>query len=144
MRTIVFVDGYNLYYGLLRKSPYKWLDLFALFQHYVLDPSADVTEVRYYTAPVKERMSDDSHSPQRQRIYLQALRKMSHCKVTIVEGRIEVSTPYRRLVKPISGIPDKVQIWNFTEKKTDVHLQSAQLPLSIPTSNKAIKKPESW
>jgi len=31
VKTIVYVDGYNLYYGLLRKSPHKWLDLFALF-----------------------------------------------------------------------------------------------------------------
>ena len=27
MRTIVYIDGFNLYYGLLRHSPHKWLDL---------------------------------------------------------------------------------------------------------------------
>jgi hypothetical protein len=54
MRTIVYVDGYNLYYGLLRKSPHKWLDLYSLFQNHVLD-QADVLEVRYYTAPIKEK-----------------------------------------------------------------------------------------
>ena len=32
MRTIVCVDGYNLYYGRINKTPYKWLDLPALFQ----------------------------------------------------------------------------------------------------------------
>ncbi len=36
---------------------------------------SDVLEVRYYTAPVLARMSDDNESPQRQRTYLQALRK---------------------------------------------------------------------
>lgn len=30
LRTFVYVDGYNLYYGLLRKTKFKWLDLFAL------------------------------------------------------------------------------------------------------------------
>ena len=25
-RTAVYVDGYNLYYGLLKGTPYKWLD----------------------------------------------------------------------------------------------------------------------
>lgn len=126
MRTIVYVDGYNLYYGLLRKSPYKWLDLYSLFQNHVLHQS-DVLEVRYYTAPIKAKMSDDPASPQRQRIYLQALRKMPPGKVTIIEGRIEHSTPYRRLLKPIAGMPDKVQVSSFTEKKTDVNMATDML-----------------
>ena len=71
MKTIVYVDGYNLYYGLLRRSPYKWLDLFTLFQTHVLQ-DAEVIEVRYYTAPVLARMCDDARSPQRQRTYLPA------------------------------------------------------------------------
>lgn len=27
MRTNVYVDGFNLYYGALRGTPYKWLDI---------------------------------------------------------------------------------------------------------------------
>lgn len=126
MRTIVFVDGYNLYYGLLRNSPYKWLDLYSLFQNHVL-VQADVLEVRYYTAPIKARMSDDPDSTQRQRIYLEALRKMPPRKVTIIEGRIEHSTPYQRLLTPIAGLPDKVQVSSFIEKKTDVNLATDML-----------------
>lgn len=76
LRTIVYVDGYNLYYGLLRKSKLKWLDLYSLFNEHVLDDRASLLQVRYYTAPVLGRMSDDSRSTQRQRNYLQALRKM--------------------------------------------------------------------
>ncbi len=75
MRTIVYIDGYNLYYGLLRGSRFKWLDLYALFEDHVLDAKAELLEVRYYTAPVLGRMCDDPQSPQRQRQYLQALRK---------------------------------------------------------------------
>ena len=26
-RTIVYVDGFNLYYGLLKKTKWRWLDL---------------------------------------------------------------------------------------------------------------------
>ena len=96
MRTVVYVDGYNLYYGLLRRSAFKWLDLYALFKNHVLDSSADVLEVRYYTAPVLGKMSDDPASPARQRIYLQALRKMPPKKVTIIEGRMVHSTPHQR------------------------------------------------
>ena len=87
MKTIIYIDGYNLYYGLLRRSPHKWLDLYTLFQSHVLQ-DVDVLEVRYYTAPVLARMSDDTESPQRQRTYLQALRKHAPSKVTIIEGKM--------------------------------------------------------
>jgi hypothetical protein len=52
LRTIVFIDGYNLYYGIVRRTPYKWLDIFKLFQERLLLPETELLEVRYYTAPV--------------------------------------------------------------------------------------------
>lgn len=124
LKTIVYVDGYNLYYGLLRRSPYKWLDLYALFSNHVLDSNADVVEVRYYTAPVLGKMSDDPASPKRQRVYLQALRKMSPGRVIIIEGRMHHATPHQRLVMPIPEAPhlESVQVSIFNEKKTDVNL----------------------
>src|ERR1700741_4601301 len=93
LKKIVYVDGNNLYYGMLRLSPYKWLVLFSLFQHHVLDQSAEVLEVRYYTAPLLARICDDPDSPQRQRTYLQALKRAVPGKVVIVQGRLELSTP---------------------------------------------------
>ena len=125
LRTIVYVDGYNLYYGLLRNSPYKWLNLFKLFQEYVLK-DADVLEVRYYTAPVLGTMCDDPESQQRQRIYVQALRKMPPNKVRIIEGKIVASTPFLRLVTPIPGQPNRThaQVYTLNEKNTDVNLAS--------------------
>jgi len=32
MRTYVYIDGFNLYYGALKGTPYKWLDVKALFK----------------------------------------------------------------------------------------------------------------
>ena len=126
MKTIVYVDGYNLYYGLLRRSVFKWLDLYRLFQEHALGPDTDVVEVRYYTAPVLGRMSDDPESSQRQRTYVQALRKMPPNKVTIIEGRILAQTPVLRLVNPLPECPGLtcVKVHDFTEKKTDVNLAS--------------------
>ena len=124
MRTVVYIDGYNLYYGLLRKTTLKWLDLFALFRDHVLDPEAELIQVRYYTAPVLGRMCDSPESPQRQRRYLQALRKMYPEQIAIIEGKILATTPFQRLVKPIAEAPDlqMVQVYDFNEKKTDVNL----------------------
>jgi uncharacterized LabA/DUF88 family protein len=126
MRTVVYVDGFNLYYSILRRTNLKWLDLVALFRDHVLDANAQLVEVRYYTAPILARMSDDPKSVQRQRIYLQALRRMYPDQLKIVEGRIAVTTPFQRLVKPIPNAPDvlRVQVYDFNEKKTDVSLAS--------------------
>ena len=124
MRTVVYVDGYNLYYGLLRNTTLKWLDLFALFRDHVLDSEAGLIQVRYYTAPVLGRMCDSPESPQRQRRYLQALRKMYPEQIVIIEGKILATTPFQRLVKPIPEVPglQRVQVYDFNEKKTDVNL----------------------
>lgn len=126
MRTIVFVDGYNLYYGMLRRSPHKWLDVFTLFHDHALDPEADVIEVRYYTAPVLGKMCDDPLSPQRQRTYIQALRKFHPQRIVIIEGKMTASQPFQRLVRPIPEAPalGLVQVYQFDEKRTDVNLAS--------------------
>jgi len=124
LRTIVYVDGYNLYYGLLRGTSNKWLDLVSLFKNYVLNNEVNLIEVRYYTAPVLGRMCDDPDSPARQRRYLQALKKLYPDELKIIEGKISPSTPVRRLVSPIEGFPDtqKVKVHDFEEKKSDVNI----------------------
>ena len=126
MRTVIYVDGFNLYYSVLRRTNLKWLDLVALFRDHVLDSNAQLLEVSYYTAPILARMSDDPQSVQRQRIYLQALRRMHPDQLKIFEGRIAVTTPFQRLVRPIAGASDisRVQVYDFNEKKTDVNLAS--------------------
>ena len=126
MRTVIHVDGFNLYYSVLRRTNLKWLGLVALFRDHVLDSNAQLLEVRYYTAPILARMSDDPQSVQRQRIYLQALRKMHPDQLKIIGGRIAVTTPFQRLVRPIAGASDisRVQVYDFNEKKTDVNLAS--------------------
>ncbi len=126
MRTVVYIDGYNLYYGLLRGTKLKWLDLVTLFGDHVLDSTSELVEIRYYTAPVLARMCDDADSPQRQRLYLQALRKMHPQRLKIIEGKIAMSTPMLRLAHPIEEAPHLkvVQVVDFNEKKTDVNLAS--------------------
>ena len=35
LRTRVYIDGYNLDYGCLKDTPYKWLDLLTLFEKHI-------------------------------------------------------------------------------------------------------------
>ena len=73
MRTFVYMDGFNLYYGALKGTPWKWLDLPALLAT-VLQPHHDIPTVKYFTAPVSGTPADRS-KPQRQDVYLRALRR---------------------------------------------------------------------
>ena len=51
MRTFVYVDGFNLFYGALKGTPFKWLDPVSLFEK-VLQPRHDILKVKYFTARV--------------------------------------------------------------------------------------------
>jgi hypothetical protein len=49
-RTIVYIDGFNLYYGAVRGSAFKWLNLQRFFQ--LLRPHDNIVKVHYFTALV--------------------------------------------------------------------------------------------
>ena len=70
MRTRVYIDGYNLYYACLRRSPHKWLNIHALCC--TLLPRNRIDMVRYFTAKVSARPHDPTQ-PQRQQTFLRAL-----------------------------------------------------------------------
>lgn len=50
METIIYVDGFNLYYGALKAGSYKWLDLGKFFR--LLRPADTIRNIRYFTAIV--------------------------------------------------------------------------------------------
>jgi hypothetical protein len=70
MATNVYVDAFNLYYGCLKGTPYRWLDLGALCRR--LLPKDRINRIRYFTATVSAR-PDNPDAPQRQQVYLRAL-----------------------------------------------------------------------
>ena len=70
LRTLVYVDGFNLYYGSLKRTGWKWLDLVALCDS-VLAAHHDILAVKYFTARVSPTANDPS-KPQRQQLYLRA------------------------------------------------------------------------
>jgi len=70
IKTYVYVDGFNLYYGALKGTPYRWLDLAELCR--LMLPPNDVQRIRYYTARVGVRAGDPDQ-PVRQQAYLRAL-----------------------------------------------------------------------
>ncbi len=69
--TSVYVDGFNLYYGAVKDTPYKWLDIPALLGR--LLPDDRIERIRYFTAWVKGR-PDDPGVQARQQAFVRALR----------------------------------------------------------------------
>jgi len=118
-RTYIYVDGFNLYYRALRKTPFKWLNLERLGQS-LLDPDNDIQCIRYFTAPVSGKF--DPGVPIRQQRYLQALSTVPSVKVHL--GNFLTKPKMRPLVDPQPGGPTHVQIWNTEEKGSDVNLAS--------------------
>ena len=52
-KTIVYIDGFNLYYGLLRFSRNKWLDVVAFAKSLLPRPNEhEIMAVKYFTARV--------------------------------------------------------------------------------------------
>ena len=82
-KTLVYIDGYNLYYGLLKGSPRsKWLDLRALAAA-MFKEEHEILSLKYFTARVRTYPHDIT-AEERQKIYLQALAAFGG--VEIIEG----------------------------------------------------------
>jgi hypothetical protein len=113
----VYVDGFNLYYGSLKGTSYKWLDLEALCA--LLLPNYDIKRIRYFTARISGR-PDKPDSPTRQDAYLRAL--ASRPKVTIHYGKFLQSTIRMPLAAPQPGGPRTVEVIKTEEKGSDVNL----------------------
>ena len=72
-RVAVYIDGFNLYYGLRARAwqRYYWLDLHRLAEK-LLRPGQSLAAVRYFTAGTFSEPGDPD-KPKRQNTYLEAL-----------------------------------------------------------------------
>ena len=118
MRTFVYVDGFNLYYGALRGTAWKWLDLPALFST-ILQSRHNILSVKYFTARVSGRPVDQSQ-PQRQDIYIRALQH-HRPEVEVYFGHFLTNSVRMPLVRPV-GNQRTAQVIKTEEKGSDVNL----------------------
>jgi len=70
MKVNVYVDGFNLYYGAVKNSTYKWLNLEKMCR--MLLPHDYIQSIKYFTALVDPR-PNDPEKRHRQETYLRAL-----------------------------------------------------------------------
>jgi hypothetical protein len=115
VRTNVYVDGFNLYYGAVRGTPYRWLDLARLCK--VMLPNDTIQSIKYFTARVSARPNDPD-KPMRQQIYMRALRTIPNLR--IIYGHF--LTHARQMVLTGSNPPKRVWVDKTEEKGSDVNL----------------------
>ena len=124
MTLNVYVDAFNLYYGCLMDTPYKWLNLRTLCE--LSFPADHIKDIHYFTARIKPNPHDpDKHV--RQDTYFRALR-------TVPGLHIHEGTYSRKAVKlPLHPIPAPptpptlVKVVKIEEKGSDVNLATRLL-----------------
>jgi uncharacterized LabA/DUF88 family protein len=115
--TNVYVDAFNLYYGCLRGTPYRWLDLGGLCAQ--LLPRDRINRIRYFTAALSAR-PDDPRARQRQQIYLRALGTVPG--LSIHYGHFLSHVVRMPLANPPPRGSRTVAVVKTEEKSSDVNL----------------------
>jgi len=117
-RVVVYIDGFNLYYGVLKFSKEKWLDIERLFIR--LRPHDSIQKIRYFTALSSGGKSQD------QLTYLKALATLPLVEITL--GRYKSKSIKCRVQIPICAVADKDRIFKAPEeKRTDVNIAVSML-----------------
>lgn len=117
MKTIVYVDGFNLYYGAVKGTPYKWLNMKAFCE--LLLPKNQIIKIKYFTAPVTARPNDPDQ-PNRQQLLFRALQTIP--ELEIIFGHFLSQKIMMPVAHPAPGLPKYVQVIKTEEKGSDVNI----------------------
>ena len=109
-RSIIYIDGFNLYYGSVKNTPWKWLDMEKYFS--LLLQHDDIQIIKYFTAKI--------HGPHKanQEDYIKALSTLN--KVQIIFGLFKykkIKCMVRNCTHQGSRVFDMPE-----EKRTDVNI----------------------
>lgn len=117
LRTAVYVDGFNLYYGAIKGTKHHWLNIAKMCQ--LLLPGQQITSIRYCTARVSGRPGDPD-KPVRQQVYLRALQTIPQLQISL--GMFLSHQVRMPLVKPLPTGERHAWVIKTEEKGSDVNL----------------------
>ncbi len=121
MRIRVYVDGFNLYYGALKGTQFKWLNLVELARH-VLPAYHTIDKLIYFTARVSG--VSNRRAPARQQVYLNALNTLPEIEIHF--GSFLAKTAWR----PLNNLP-------IADKTIN-----APIPVTLPEGNHPVEGSE--
>ncbi len=122
MSTYVYIDGFNLYNGAVRNTPYKWLDIGALC--HTLLPGRTIGKIRYFTAAIIG-FPHDPQAPTRQNTYLRALGTIPNLSIHKdgwFTAHAVLQPQFPLAIRNPKRPPVRVQVQKIEEKRTDVDL----------------------
>ena len=135
LRTRVYVDGYNLYYGCLKNTPHKWLDPLTLIERILPSvlyerkgiPVHSVfctPAIKYFTASILSAFARSEDSVACQVQYHAALRGQLGRKLEIIPGYYDArpSRAHTWVKRKRAAECPVVHIWKLEEKQSDVAL----------------------
>lgn len=131
-RTAVFIDGYNLYYGRLRSTAHKWLDIVAWCDQLLAYRSQNevLSSVHFCTAHANGSFATHGQaSVEAQSAYHRALHTLHPDRLSIIYG----SHVWNRQGTPMPVYTqgkaydrnERVLVWKIEEKQTDVNMALA-------------------
>ncbi|MFN8655319.1 MAG: NYN domain-containing protein [Candidatus Obscuribacterales bacterium] len=112
-KAYVYIDGFNLYYGSLKGTKLKWLDVEKMCE--LLLPQHDIEKIIYFTAQVSGTPTNPD-APQRQHKYVRALKTIK--KLEIMQGHFIVDYP----VLPLADGSGDVKVRRMKEKQSDANM----------------------
>ena len=127
-KTIIYIDGFNLYYSRLKGTAFKWLDLAALFRDQIVmqqDPNAQVLSIKFFTSPVKASYARHGQASEHaQTQYHRALLAKYPDLIEIING-FHIFQPTALPAFDEGQVPSKSKVskvWMIEEKQTDVNI----------------------
>jgi uncharacterized LabA/DUF88 family protein len=118
VRTYIYIDGFNLYYGSVKNTPYKWLDVKKFFEN-VLHSKHSIDSIKYFTALVSSPLNDPQKT-NRQQTYLRALKKHIP-ELEIYYGHF-LSNPIRAPLVTPTATEKFADVIKTEEKGSDVNI----------------------
>jgi 6-hydroxy-3-succinoylpyridine 3-monooxygenase len=137
LKTRIYIDGYNLYFGALKPTQYKWLDPIKLVTQQIIPRSAPKkfatcnpapVHATFFTSKVIPAISFSKDAPLDQKTYHEALlSQYPENNFEIIEGYHTHNPVYSRKVDTsqpnrLHANCEQVKVWKIEEKQTDVNI----------------------
>jgi 6-hydroxy-3-succinoylpyridine 3-monooxygenase len=133
LRTRVYIDGYNLYYGCLKNSADKWLDVRALIERILTNVpfeqngepvgfALQTPAIKYFTAPILPDFAKSEDSVSCQNRYHMALCVHLGDELEIIRGYHDAKPARARVWEEgrAARASKMIDIWKLEEKQSDV------------------------
>jgi uncharacterized LabA/DUF88 family protein len=114
MKTILYIDGFNLYYSAVKGTSLRWLNPHALVAR--VFPRNLIVGTKYFTARVSS-IPGNEDQPVRQAAYWRALSTLPNFE--IIKGDFRTRRVRATVVNPP---PNTIEVFKTEEKGSDVNL----------------------